>query len=354
MPMPTPEEVRTALKSFGTEIDNFNQSESGRGFKSERLKDGYCEGVSLDWIRRVLQGGRPSFSANKLKGSNPDYTFLLKKQSQAERKADAFLSWTPTLKHFQEHQAPRVKDTLVREWGQAKSNAIEKFEDLETDLFNLLNTTTTTAVQVELTPAILNKIRQCFGFSLGKMQNVDKIEQLYYAIPNKREAIENKRINGQASLDKVGVIVRKNAWSHFSNASEEKFSKKRSFKNVSLLSSQPMQQGLSLNGVLSKLLDVGTNDLKSKTAVKINIGGDIEGRHFFHSTASYLDPALENRYLFLDPNYGIFAYTEWKPGVMKAIAYLYTKVYCWTGGKPDRNVPITNYDLAVEVFGRRT
>jgi hypothetical protein len=65
MPMPTPDEVRTTLKSFGTEIDNFNQSESGREFSDERLKDGYCEGVALDWIRRVLQGGRPSFSANR-------------------------------------------------------------------------------------------------------------------------------------------------------------------------------------------------------------------------------------------------------------------------------------------------
>jgi hypothetical protein len=120
------------------------------------------------------------------------------------------------------------------------------------------------------------------------------------------------------------------------------------------LSSPPLQQGLNLNGVLSKLLDVGTNDLKSNTAVKINIGGKQEGRQFFHSTASYLDPALESPYLFLDPNYGIFAYSEWKLGVMKAIAYLYTKAYNWIEGKPDRDVPITNYDLAIEVFGKRT
>jgi hypothetical protein len=136
--------------------------------------------------------------ANKLKGSNPDYNFLLKKQSQADRQAHAFLNWTPTLKHFQDHEAPRVKDTLVREFGQAKSNAIEEFEDLESDLLHLLSTTTTTAVQVQLTPTILNKIRQIFGVSLGRMQNVNKIEQLYRAIPNKKEAIENQRINAQA------------------------------------------------------------------------------------------------------------------------------------------------------------
>ena len=115
-----------------------------------------------------------------------------------------------------------------------------------------------------------------------------------------------------------------------------------------------MQPGLNLNALISKLLDVGTNDLKSNRAVKINIGGKQEGRHFFHSTASYLDPSLKKPYLFLDPNYGIFAYSEWRLGVIKAIAYLYTRAYNWIEGKPDRDVPITNYELAIEVFGKRT
>jgi hypothetical protein len=46
--------------------------------------------------------------------------------------------------------------------------------------------------------------------------------------------------------------------------------------------------------------------------------------------------------------------SEWKFGVMKAILHLYTKVYSWIEGNPDRNVPITSYNIQIDVFGERT
>jgi hypothetical protein len=206
MPKPTLDQVRSHLSSFGVAIDNFNQSENGRGFGSADLKEGYCEGVALDWIRRVLQGGRPSFSANKLKGSNPNYNFLQKKQSQAARQAHAFLNWAPTLERVQQRQAPRVKDRLVAEWNQKKSIAIQKYEDLEDDLLSILEPATT--AQVALTPEVLEKIKQCFGYNLGRMENANTVERLYRAIPSKIAAINDRRIDAQATLDKVRIIVR--------------------------------------------------------------------------------------------------------------------------------------------------
>jgi hypothetical protein len=114
-----------------------------------------------------------------------------------------------------------------------------------------------------------------------------------------------------------------------------------------------LQTNLDISDVLAKLDDVGTNDIKISRAVKINLGGKQGSKTFFHSTASYLALGLEKPYLFLDPNYGIFAYAEWKH-VKKAIAYLYVKVYSWIQGKPDREVPITNYTMQVEVFSGST
>ena len=114
-----------------------------------------------------------------------------------------------------------------------------------------------------------------------------------------------------------------------------------------------MQYDLDLRSVLNQLVAVG-NDLKSSLAVKINIGGQQESSEFFHSTAAHLDSGSKHPYLFLDPNYGIFAYTEWKMGVMKAIAYLYTMVYNWLEGTPPKIVPITNYKIEVEMFGRKS
>jgi hypothetical protein len=106
MPMPTPDEVRTQLASFGRKIDNFNQNDAGRKFNTdERLTDGYCEGVTLDLI-------------NGLKASQ---------------------------------------------------------------------------TTIQLTPTIIAGIKECLGFTLPATQQVDKVEQLYYAIPKKRAKIDSTK-----------------------------------------------------------------------------------------------------------------------------------------------------------------
>ena len=85
----------------------------------------------------------------------------------------------------------------------------------------------------------------------------------------------------------------------------------------------------------------------------MNIGGTQDGEFFFHSTATYLEPSGQYPYLFLDPNYGIFAFSEWgKNGVLKAIAYLYRDVYSWVQGPPDQQFPIVRYTLQIEAFGK--
>ena len=356
--MPTRDEVRTQLASFGLKIDNFNQKEPDRASKDKRLTAGYCEGVTLDWIRRVVQGGRPSFSPKAVSVSNPEHLFLQKIQSQAARQAHAFLTWTPTKLDWQETRAPGIKKSYLDNWNKAKNEALDQLEALEDKIYEVLTAAKTS--RVELTPEILAGLKNCLGINIGMTQNLSTVTKLYRDdIPDKIKAIKDNKIDPQQTLDKVREIARENAWNEFSAKSSalhkkpNKLPKKRSFENIALLSSQPMQYDLDLRSVLTQLMAVG-NDLKSSSAVKINIGGQQASSQFFHSTAAYLDSGSKHSYLFLDPNYGIFAYTEWKMGVMKALAYLYTKVYNWVEGPPDIIVPITNYKIEVEMFGRKS
>src|SRR5689334_15846688 len=111
MPMPTPDQVRDYLSGFGTRVENFNQNETGRAFpRDPNLTDGYCEGVTIDWIRRVLQGGRPSFSPRAVRATNPEETILRKKQSQAARQAAAFQRWVPTKERFAAQTPTRLRE----------------------------------------------------------------------------------------------------------------------------------------------------------------------------------------------------------------------------------------------------
>jgi hypothetical protein len=137
---------------------------------------------------------------------------------------------------------------------------------------------------------------------------VDKVEQLYNAIPNKRAKIDSTKPDATEILGNVHKDLRQNAWRDLSRKLDGLHSKKRSFRKIALLYSKPTQLSLDLGGVLGSLSEVGNKDLKSSTAVKMNLGGTQNGKLFFHSTAVYLEPSAE--YLFLDPNYGIFAFSD--------------------------------------------
>lgn len=81
--------------------------------------------------------------------------------------------------------------------------------------------------------------------------------------------------------------------------------------------------------------------------MKLNLGGWQNGNLFYHSTAAFLKGRY---YFFLDPNYGVFAYTKWLD-VIKVILYLYTKVYNWTGTPAVRDTPFPSYKMQFDVFG---
>lgn len=351
MPMPDPTEVRTALSSFGQIVDNFNQSEEGRGFPSNRdLSDGYCEGVVLDWLRRVLQGGRPSFGPGLIADTNPDHDFLQKKQSQAARQASAFLNWVPTKEHWQARTPAKLREA-ERAWGARQDAILSDLDTLEDGLLAKLNARhngniTLTARQLEL-------INRFYSRNINATQSADTIEKLYYAIPKKRESlIEAGRItpaiNKQIEL-KVHNNLRQNAWNNFAANEDMGSTKKKKFSSISLLFSSVTIPNQTLEGVV-RILVGREGQFRNGTGVKMCIGGLRGKEDFFHAIGCHV--TSEGRFRLLDPNYGIFEYTQWKTGVVKAVAYLYKNAYGWTHGS-STPTPISNFKVQLDTFARK-
>jgi len=352
MPMPSPDEVRTALSSFGRKIDNFNQSEDGRAFpKNPDLSDGYCEGVVLDWLRRVLQGGRPSFGPKLIADTNPDHEFLQKKQSQAARQSSAFLSWKPTKEHWQ-NQTPAKLREAERAWGAKQDAILDDLTELEDGLLAKLSAPTSGSIT--LTARQLALISRFYSRNIPATHSAATIERLYRTIPTKREElIEAGRItpaiNKQIEL-KVHNNLRQSAWQNFAANEDEGSTKKRNFGSISLLFSSVTIPNQTLPSVLQILINC-EEKLQNGTGIKMCIGGQRGSEDFFHATACHLISA--GRFHFLDPNYGMFEYTQWKTGVVKAIAYLYKDVYSWIEGSPTPT-PITNFNIQLDTFAGKT
>jgi hypothetical protein len=347
MSRPTHDQVRTELRSFGgIQVDDFSMAEPER--KRKEATDGYCEGIALDWIRRVLQGGRLWLNATRLRGDNPDHLYLQKAQSQAARQALAYMEWVPTVNQW-EAKYDVARERAERNFNQGMTEKAARLQSLHKKLYELL--TSNPNSRVELTPLLMDLIGEFFGNSVGRVMDRNKLEELFETnIPQMKREME-----APPRFDPTGVKakylhdgMRKHAWTEFSTTLDTGSRKKRSFSNISLLSAEPTLI-LDINGVADKLKLIGANDLQEQRAVKINLGGTQGKKEFFHSTASYLKPAFKTPYLFLDPNYGVFAYSQWLQ-VAKAILYLYTKVYSWTQAPP-AHVPFQNYRMQIDVFG---
>ncbi len=61
MPLPR-QTVLSQLASFGTLVGHMNQNERIKNhLEAGYLDEGFCRGVCLDWVRRVVQGGKAHF-----------------------------------------------------------------------------------------------------------------------------------------------------------------------------------------------------------------------------------------------------------------------------------------------------
>lgn len=349
MSRPTHDQVRTELKNFGgTQVDDFSMAEPER--KIKEATDGYCEGIALDWIRRVLQGGRPWLNATRQRG-NPDHLYLQKAQSQAARQALAFREWVPTVNRWEE-QYDVAKKRAEKNFNQGLTDKAARLQSLNIQLYKLL--TINPNAQVELTPPMIDLIVEFFGNPVSRVMDRHKLEDLYEtSIPQMKRQMEVP-----PPFDPTGSKakylhdgMRKHAYTEFSKTLDTGSKKKRSFSNISLLSPGPTLNNLNMNGVVNQLKLVGANDLQGQRAVKINLGGMQGKKEFYHSTASYIKSAFKNPYLFLDPNYGVFAFPQWYE-VAKAIVYLYRDVYSWTV-TPPAHAPFPSYKMQIDVFGLR-
>jgi hypothetical protein len=349
MSKPKHDEVSTQLQKLGgIQVDNFSMGDRER--KRPAAPDGYCEGIVLDWIRRVLQGGRASISP---KSGNPDS--FIKVQTQAARQAQAYLEWVPTKEKW-EDQYSIAKKKYETTWNQTNNAKLARLETLEKKLIEVL-TPNLANPQVTLTAEVINLINECFGIRVPVMLDTNKLVRLYQEVlPKEASAFNTARKMGADPDNRITKTLhdrtRQRAWQEFSGKLD-KFGdkkKKRSFSNILLLYSGPELSNLTKSGVEENLAHIGTIALKERRAIKINLGGMQGNKLFCHSTGSYLNQASHKPYRFLDPNYGIIAYSSWSE-VTKAIFYLYTQVYNWTDSPGVKNIPFNTYGLQIDVFG---
>ena len=233
MSRPTHDQVRTELKNFGgTQVDDFSMAEPERKIKG--ATDGYCEGIALDWIRRVLQGGRPWLNATRQRG-DPDHLYLQKAQSQAARQALAFMEWVPTVNRWEE-QYDVARKRLEKNFNQGLTDKAASLQSLNIQLFNLL--TINPNARVELTPPMIGLIGEFFGNPVSRVMDRHKLEELYEtSIPQMKRQMEVP-----PPFDPTGSKakylhdgMRKHAYTDFSKTLDAGSKKKRSFSNMSLL-----------------------------------------------------------------------------------------------------------------------
>ena len=345
MSRPTHDQVSTQLESLnGRQIDDSSMADAER--KRSNAPDGYCEGVTLDWIRRVLQGGRVSFKPSAKNGDNSDQRYLQKVQSQAARQAVAFSNWEP-IKVDWAGKFDDVKKQAEQKWNQKFTDQAARLQNLHKGLFALLSNDPNP--QVVLTPKLVELIGEFFTAPVSNMMDRNKLLELFETeIPQLKKNFAPPPFDPKR--DKVRQIhqgLQQHAWAEFSKKLDAVNTRKRKFSKLSLLVAGPTVDDLALAGVAEKLELIGATALQDQRAVKINLGGKQRGKLFYHSTAAYLNGRV---YFFLDPNYGVFAYAEWRQ-VMKAILYLYTKVYNWTGTPAVQDIPFPHYKMQFDVFG---
>ena len=345
MAKPTHQEVSKQLETYnGRQLDDSSMADTARKIRS--APDGYCEGVALDWIRRVVQGGRVSFKPDaNTNGSSSDRRYLLKVQTQAARQAGAFSQWEPIKQHWGAKFDER-KTRKEQEWNQHYTAQGGRLHKLHLGLIALLNSDP--SPQLTLTPQLLDWIREFFTDPVSNLMNRNKIEAILGAIPQLKADFKPPAFDPQRKIVRgIHQELQMEAWTDFSRKADANNTRKRKFSKLSVLVISPTVEDISPSGLAVKLNLIGTNALQDQAAVKLNLGGWQNGRLFYHSTAALQKGRL---YFFLDPNYGVFAYTQWLD-VIKALLHLYTKVYNWTGTPAVRDTPFPSYKMQFDVFG---
>ena len=352
--MPTRKEIRKKLSDLGRgELENFNMSEDERltnagaipvnGYSPET---GYCHGVCLDWIRRVLQGGRPRFGPNPERNAEEGYDYHARLQQQAKRQGYAWASFNL----ISDRNIERSNTQMARN----KADYDRAYDDYvkEKRLLQQLNSKLvddyianehfgeTHVVKIDYGAALLRAFPQLKTarneLTVRNLRGLyQKVEEMYNSL-----AAPVKVTVSRADIDQ-------RSFEAFTKLMDAKFAKKRKFEGITLIKSYPKKQYGSLANAIDAVTSPVPTDFCNSRAMIVGFGMTNGQDRSGHALAVYWHP--RDFYILLDPNYGMFIYERLAgdKSISSAMDYLFGTAY-----PAEPGVRVTNA-VEYEIFAKR-
>ena len=270
-------------------LGKFVQSElGGRNVAPGQVDEGFCNGVCIDWARRVLLGGKPIFTTNVMK-DGPQTLRQATIQLTVEGKNSAFNEVTETRN--------KLVDTYNPQRNQAE---VAISPQLETELQKYL----------DFNPVPTRKYR------------TERVER-WLDLLNEEAA----RANYRTEVGWSALVHNLDDYHSRKRREEDRNPSSRPFSHIKPLKTQNRTQYDSIRAAANTLLQL--NEFVANTVLILGFGLVSDNSSTGHAVAVH--KLGTGRYRFLDPNYGVFDYDI--SGVFTALLYLFGSDYKTNGGQ---------------------
>lgn len=281
MPTPTTTVIRE-LERFGRKLGAFVQANEGDHLVRGQVDEGYCNGICIDWARRVLQGGKATFTDKEER-----------KGIQAVRQATIQMRIES---NDETHSAViNTRNALAGAFNQhLDGSPVPITSQLENDLLRY--------IQFQPAP--------------NRTYDNDRVERWLSLLEEVADTYNHRTETGFAefvrAIDAAHIEFRQQ---------QERGPSTRPFNHIKILKSTARQPYPSVATAANQLLQL--NIFAPDTVLLLGFGLVSRNRNTGHAVAFH---RVDNTtYRFLDPNYGMFEYNL--QGAYSALIYLFGAGY---------------------------
>lgn len=328
--MPPWETRVRALAAFGRIIGTFDQTNrfEALGKPNAKWAIGYCTGCCFDWIRRVLNGGRPQYAMDPNKTYDEDFHYRPRITEQTVR-------MMATFKTFQEgvdthNVAVKAHAEALSNYSQrlaAKNSAATRQNDvmsLRNTLIELHGQRGVTSVSID--PDLRRQVKQHLDRDLPETVSKNELGRVITALAGVRDGIRIPELLPEPRKPGSSPFSREEDWKSlfrkFDASSADLRSRlgrapaKHLFSSLQVVEfgyNKPYANTQAVMDAVAAFTPVGA-------AARINWTMN-SGSH-----AVALHRTQSGDLFFFDPNHGIFKYAKFSD-VQNAIDYLFLTIY---------------------------
>jgi hypothetical protein len=271
-------EVIFQLTGFGSRTDEFIQLQKGQTLAEGQVDEGFCEGICTDWARRVLGGGRAAFTQKDAR-----------LKSQTNRQATI-----------------HVNIDSMRE----SSNAVILVRNELIDVYEAQNSQPTCQIPLPLQTKLLNYLN--FQATPDRRYATLRVSQWCNLLAEVRDQYDRKTTAGWgAFVSGMDELHRENRELQARGESHRKFSSMKIVKSAILA-------GTNVISNIDSMLSV--QGFVAGTVLLMGFDLFAHNKDTGHAVAAF--HANNGTYQFLDPNYGVYAYSQ--GGLRSALYYLFS------------------------------